>query len=246
MTRHFDFTQQLENFEHEVRNVARYVYAEMAINHAASKSKILLNRLNKTPRFWLTCNAALQSAAYISLGRIFDTKSPYNVNALLNSMEKNIQIFERAELEGRKKDLMVSESSFWNDYLDQAYYPTLNDIKNIRKKVAENKKIYERAIKPVRNKYLAHRDTKNREEVNSLYAAGKVNEILILTTFLLQLNETLWQLLMNGREPEFHPIRHTVESIFDSSIQSGEAHEQIVREVKELMVFMEAASNSLP
>ena len=93
MTRHRRFEIQLENFRRESATAAQYIYAEMAIQHAASKSKKLLNRLNNTPTFWLSCNTALQSSAYISLGRIFDTKSNYNVDALLDAMEKNLELF---------------------------------------------------------------------------------------------------------------------------------------------------------
>ena len=44
---HRKFETQLENFRNEASVVARYMYAEMAIQHAASKSEALLNRLNQ-------------------------------------------------------------------------------------------------------------------------------------------------------------------------------------------------------
>ena len=46
--------------------------------------EITPNRLNSTATFWIACTAALQSAAYISIGRVFDRKSPYN---LLDSVD---------------------------------------------------------------------------------------------------------------------------------------------------------------
>lgn len=51
MTKPLDFLVQLENFLQESSVAARFMYAQMAIQHAASKSKTLLNRLNDTPTF---------------------------------------------------------------------------------------------------------------------------------------------------------------------------------------------------
>lgn len=82
MTKHLDFLEQLETFRQESSIAARYTYAEMSLQHAASKSKKLLGRINNTPTFWIVCETALQSSAYISLHRIFNTKSKYNIYML--------------------------------------------------------------------------------------------------------------------------------------------------------------------
>ncbi len=66
MVRHRDFLIQLENFRREAYDAAQYLYSEMAVQHAASKSRKLNNRLNKTPTIWLTHGAACQTAAYVS------------------------------------------------------------------------------------------------------------------------------------------------------------------------------------
>lgn len=78
------FLTQLENFRNEARSVANYGYADMTIDHAASKSKLLLSRLNNTPTFWRATKSALQVATYITLGRIFDNNGRYNIKLLLD------------------------------------------------------------------------------------------------------------------------------------------------------------------
>src|SRR5690606_3616176 len=97
-----DFEKQLGNLELEATVIASYVYAEMSIQHAASKSKDLLKALNRTPTFWRTCYASFQSAAYVALGRVFDLKSPYNIEALIASMEHDMSVFSRSALAARK------------------------------------------------------------------------------------------------------------------------------------------------
>ena len=240
--RYRDFEVQLENLRHEAAIAARYVYADMAIQYAVSKSTRLLNRVNRTPTFWIARGAAFQSAAYISFGRIFDTKSKYNVAALLDTFEANLPLFQRQALADRKRDGKPIDPPWLAEYLDEAYYPSQKDARSLRKKVETYRAIYDCAIKPARHKYLAHREKRDHVEVSALFAGGTNRDIWRLSTFLLQLHDALWGLLHNGRKPKFRPIRHSAKTIFDSPSQSSEVHESIVREVKELMSFLETAT----
>lgn len=242
MTRYRCFEVQLENYRREAATAAQYIYAEMAIQHAASKSEKLLTRLNNTPIFWLSCGAALQSAAYISLGRVFDTTSKYNVAALLDAMEKNLALFQREALASRKRDGKEIDPPWLLEYLDDAYYPTIKDVNRLRALVEKYRAVYERAIKPARNKYLAHREKEDHAEVKALFAGGTVRELWRLATFLYQLHEVLWEQLHNGRRPVFRSLRHSVKSIYDATSQRTSPHERMVADVKKLMHFIETAS----
>ena len=223
---------------------ARFTYAEMSIQHAASKSKKLLNRLNITPTFWAICEVALQSSSYISIHRIFNKDSKYNIYALLDSMEQNLIIFQREALSGRKCEILTNPADL-NNYLSNTYFPTVKDVTRLRKLVSKYNIIYDRAVRPVRNKYLAHR-VATQVESQALYATGKIREFWRLTTFLLKLNNVLWKQYHNGEKPIFRPMRYSVKSIFDASYQSTEPHESIVSDVKKLMQFIESASFCKP
>ncbi|MFH1033787.1 MAG: transposase [Pseudomonadota bacterium] len=242
MARHRNFEIQLENFRKEAAIASQYIYCDMAIQHAASKSKKLLDRLNDTPVFWLACKAALQSAGYISLGRIFDKNSKYNVDALLEAMEKSIVIFQKEALASRKRGEGTIDPPWLSEYLDSAYYPTIKDVKKIKAKVDEYRVVYERAIRPVRNKYIAHREKEERAEVKALYSNGTVGDLWRLTTFLCQLHEVIWELLHNGRRPVFRPVRRSVKAIYDATTQRSLPPEKIVADVKILMQFIETAT----
>jgi hypothetical protein len=215
----------------------------MAIQHAASKSKKLLNRLNRTPTFWITCNAALQSAAYIAIGRVFDRKSPYNVEALIVAMERDLSVFGRHALAERKRDGKAVDPPWLQDYLDKAYYPKRSDVARIRKHIAKYRALYERAFMPVRHQYLAHRQAHGSDKVQQLFAKGKVKELWRLSTFLLRLYSALWELLHNGRKPVLRPIRYSARVMYDSSNQRTGPHEYIVRDTKKLMTIIETATD---
>jgi hypothetical protein len=235
MTRHHDFLTQLENFRHETAIAAQYLYAEMAVQHAASKSRKLLRRLNNTPRFWGVHMAATQTAAYVTLARIFDTTSNFNVNALLNSFEANLQLFSRQALAGRKSEGSSNRPDWLEAYLNRAHYPTSKDVERLRTHVIRHRKFYDRAIKPVRNKYLAHREKQESTEVQALYGLGKVKEICKTVTFLLALHEALGEQYMNGRKPLLRPLRYSVKTIYERPGDRTSPHEAIVMETKRLM-----------
>lgn len=241
MAQNRSFEDQLKSFRNESSIAARYMYADMAIQHAASKSAKLLHRLNNTPTFWIVCAAALQSSAYISLGRIFDVTSKFNVNSMLNSFENNLQLFQRQALAKRKRGGGTEDPEWLAHYLANAYYPTHKDVARLRDIVSKYRLIYERAVKPARNKYLAHREKDGSLEVSQLFAGGTVRELWRLTTFLLQLHSVLWELLENGRKPVFRSVRHSVKSIYEADSQRSTAHESIVGDVKKLMQFIEHA-----
>jgi hypothetical protein len=230
-----DFEAQLQTFRTESGLAAQYLYAEMAVQHAASRSSRLLNRLNQTPFFWNVHLGATQVAAYITLGRIFDTKSPYNVDALLNSFERNLDLFARAALEARKLEGTLSRPEWLDGYLTKSYYPTERDVARLRGHVTRHRAFYDRAIKPVRHKVLAHRERYEHAEVQALYRQGKVKEMWKTVTFLLSLHEALWQQFVNGRKPVLHPLRHSVKSIYDREQNRTGIHEMIVRDTRKLM-----------
>lgn len=242
MARHRDFLIQLQNFRHEAYSAAQYLYSGMAVQHAASKSKPLLNRLNVTPTFWLVHGAACQTAAYVCLGRVFDTKSRYNIDALLDSFEANLAIFGKEALANRKRDGRNDDPDWLADYLEKSHYPTAHDVQRLRTKVAEYRKIYDRAIKPARHKYIAHREKEDHSEVQALFAGGKVKELWRLVSFLYALYEALWQQYHNGRRPILRPTRYSVKAMYDSSVQSSTPSERVVADTKKLMEFLEQAS----
>lgn len=245
MAAHREFLSQLENFRHEAYVAAEYLYSDMAVQHAASTSEKLLHRLNMTPSFWLTHQAGMQVAAYVTIGRVFDTTSRYNINALLDAFAANLQEFSREALAARKQDGRSEEPDWLAEYLENAHYPGDRDVARLRAKVLEYREIYNRAVKPPRHKYIAHREKRDRAEVQALFAAGKVRELWRLVTFLYAMYNALWEQYYNGRKSILRPIRYSVRAIYDSKPQGRSGpHENIIRETRKLMQFMEHAMPS--
>ena len=242
MKRDRDFERQLANLNNEAHVIANYVYAEMAIQHAASKSKRLLDALNRTPTFWLTCQGSLQTAAYIAIARVFDDKnSRYNVAELLTSMEENLDLFSRDALKRRKSGPDFMTPKRLAEYVAAAHVCTRADVQRLRRSVQRRREFYERAIMPVRHQYLAHRAAHDRERVQALYSKGKLKELWRMSAFLLRLHDALWNQLHNGRKPNLSTPRYSPKVMYDSDTALSGPHERVVRDVRDLMQFLEEA-----
>jgi hypothetical protein len=233
-----DFEKQLANLELEATVIANYVYAEMALHHAASKSRKLLVTLNRTPTLWRTIYAALQSSAYVALGRVFDLKSPYNIEALIVSMESDMTVFSHQALGTRKN---FNSPVQLQRYLASSYVPTNDDIRRIRRAVQRRRLVYNRAIMPVRHQYLAHRQAEGAT-AQSLYAKGKVKEMWQLSCFLQHLYDQLWMLYHNGRKPKLRVTsRYSPKVMYDRPKNSSAPQERIVGDVRKLMTILLSA-----
>lgn len=234
------FERQLANLKNEATAIAYYVYAENTIEHAASKSKKLLGRLNETPTFWLTTSSALQASAYIAIARVFDQKnSRYNLFALLDAMEHELAIFEREGLAQRK--MRGQPSPPWlSEYLEKAYCPTKSDVDRLRRYVRAYNRVNQQALLPARHTYLAHRSVLDGHNVQALFGNGTVKQLWQMTTFLLRLEKALWELLHNGRRPVLQPAPYAIQGLFESSNKhSSSAHVRIIHETRLLMEMLE-------
>jgi hypothetical protein len=195
------FEAELEIFRNEVEAVTQFFHAERTFHVMAAKYKEVHEFLNRTPMFWNTCTAALQTSTIITLGRIFDKKSRHNLDALISMARNNRKIFSKQALEGRKKLLPITPADVVA-FMSDAYEPALADFARIEELVHARRTIYETNYKNLRHKWFAHRGVSG-QEIEKLFSATNVEELNQMFQFLGLLYLQLWQLFVNGREPKF-------------------------------------------
>lgn len=234
------FENLLENFRREVNILASYVYSENAVQHAASLSKKLLGRLNVTAQFWLIHDAACQTAAFMTLGRIFDSKSKHNVERLIESFEESLALFQRPALEVRKMEGQSKRPDWMDDYLRDAYYPTKVDVTRLRKLVRKFAALYQSNFDPVRDKYYAHRAFLESHRNSALFNNTTYRHLWRLTTFLVGLHEALQGQLQNGHKPVIRQMRYSIRELYKHCGSNG-TREYMVRDVRTLMRNIMAA-----
>jgi hypothetical protein len=195
------FEAELEIFRNEVEAATQFFHAERTFHVMAAKYKEVHEFLNRTPMFWNTCTAALQTSTIITLGRIFDKKSRHNLDVLLSMARNNRKIFSKEALESRIKLLLITPADVVAFMVD-AYEPTSADFDRIEALVQARRTIYETNYRDLRHKWFAHRGA-SRQEIEKLFSATNIEELNQLFQFLGLLYLQLWQLFVNGREPNF-------------------------------------------
>lgn len=216
------------------------------MHDAAAGHKPVLQLLNQWPLFWNTSLAALQTAAFIVLGRIFDQNSPHNLDRLLRIAQDNPRIFSKVSL-GRRKQGKNSEPPAWlGDYLRGAYEPKPKDFRRIRTYVHKWRRIYEKNYRDLRHKVFAHK-VANRAETEALFGKANIRELQRMFVFLNSLYGALWELFVNGGKPVLRPLRYSLKRMKDlPSPGTGRwaTQERITHEVTEFLLSASSVANT--
>ena len=114
-----------QRFENEVTTAAIAFYTWKSINTIASKDNTIHTVMNKEALTWNAITHSLQTAALITLGRIFDTDhGALSVHSYLNKCISEINQFSPEYLRRRKLRLINGNQAPWLDeYLVNAEYP---------------------------------------------------------------------------------------------------------------------------
>jgi hypothetical protein len=192
------FERELQIFRKETDEAAQCFHAYLAVHKKAGRTRVR-DFLNRTPLFWKTCLAALQTASFIALARIFDEDSPHNLNSIIRLAQNNVGIFSK-ESHARRKRKDVKPPQSFSEFLQDVYEPTSADFKHIRALIKEPRKIYQTKYADLRHGWFAHEGLSEREAA-LLFADTDIREFQGLLAFLGSMSEAFWQLFFNGTKP---------------------------------------------
>ena len=195
----------------------------------------------KLPLFWNTSLGALQTAAFIALGRVFDQNSTHNLDRLLRVAQDNPQIFSKGALGRRKQGTNPDPPEWLDDYLSHIYEPTPQDFRRLRSHVRKWRKIYVSNYRDLRHKLFAHKEVSDHAEIDALFAKTNIRELQRMFAFLGSLHEALWHLFFNGRKPVLRPQRYSVKRIRDlpsPARQTNAVQERIIYEAEQCFVAL--------
>jgi len=149
------FRHELEVFRTEAESAIQFFYAYHSIHAFLADNDKALQIVNKAPLFWRTNVGALQTSFFIVLGRVFDQNSNHNIGRLLKTSQNNADFFSKEALEGRKRKDSKNADEWIDDYMKDAYEPTVSDFRRLRKYVSKYRKIYVNEYRDIRRKIYA-------------------------------------------------------------------------------------------
>jgi hypothetical protein len=233
------FVRELEIFRKEEESGAQFFYAELALHAVAYENKQVHALLNTAPLFWNTCAGALQTAAFMALGRVFDQQSNHNVDTLLRIAQQNLAIFSKDSLAQRKQATSAERPEWLDEYLRSVYVPTADDFRRLRLHIKRRRRIYESNYRDLRHKFFAHKEVADEADTAVLFGKGTIGELQRLFAFLGALHEALWQLYFNGQKPTLRPRRYSVKRMRDVPspfLTSATVQERILHETERFLV----------
>jgi DNA-binding CsgD family transcriptional regulator len=192
-----DFFRELTIFHEEQAIAQRYFFSYLTIRDKAVEDKELLAVIKSNPWFLTTVDHSLLLATFIALGRIFDQDSPHNIDRLMSAVSANIREFSLAALEARLLSKGCSAEEVAR-YLKHAHELTANDVRKLRKKVADWRRVYKENYKDIRHNVFAHKQLSASDKINALFAKTKVDELKKLFHFLNSLYLALFASYING------------------------------------------------
>ncbi len=233
-----EFKEELERFRVDHEQAGQFFYAELAVHATARESEDVYHLLNGSTLFWNTLVGALQAAAFIALGRVFDTGKPQGVYRVLRISHDHPEIFSKPFLARRKGKKLHAASSL-TEYMKHVYEPSPEDFRRLRRHLQKRKTIYEKNYDPIRDNYFAHNVATKAEEVEELFAATNIQELQRMVGFLAALHSALWSLFENGERPLLRPQRYSTARMRKFPSYRGSVQERITHEAE---AFLRAAA----
>ncbi|HDM8215184.1 TPA: hypothetical protein P0E22_005270 [Vibrio harveyi] len=191
----------LKEYSNEVFALTRTYFTWKCINTMASKDKEILKAINNAPSTWKAILHSLQTTMFISLGRIFDIDDEaFSIHKFVKFCADNFEEFGRCELRNRKMAGYKEPPEWLEGYLNTAHYPKKEEFLRLRGEVAKKYKVYESTYKPIRHKFMAHKDFSAIGSADSLFSKTNITELEEIISFCIQIKLVIRQQYDNGRK----------------------------------------------
>ena len=233
-----EFEQQLDALGRDSRQAARFVYMQAVVDYRAAEPEIL-DRLNRHAAFWNGVLGALQTSAFIALGRIFDDdKGTHNADDLLRYAENYRGIFSAQALAVRKVKAGLSPEDA-KKYAADRYELRAGGLGHLRAELATRQALYRDKVAPIRHKVFAHAGKLNRDQRDALFTALFKRSLEDLVVFTLRLERALWQLYHNGIEPTLADAPSNIRDVVDALPAPGVTTWEHLHAAREAQAFLE-------
>ena len=141
-------------------------YTLRTINEVAAADRKIFERLNRHPSFWRTTSFGLQNSLFIVLARILDPKQ-HSIYHVLNATTAHPEFFSKHALRKRKLSSCSKPNPppWLDDYVENAWEPSVQDLKELKKALAPHKAKFDDIYKPIRNQ-IAHIISKDEQAIS--------------------------------------------------------------------------------
>lgn len=240
-----ELERRLRLHEQESRACAIFAYTELAIHELAGRNADVFDRINEHAAFWNGTLAGLQTAAFIALGRIYDSdRSTDNALELLSYAENHPGLFLRESLRTRKlRDGLDADAAA--HFVEGAFEAKCKDFGSIRGALTKQREVYVEKIEPLQHKQFAHAGRLERAQRDALFNALFKRELEGLAVFAVQLYRAISHLYYSGHEPVIDDAPSVIGQLLDDPVGkrvSTWEHRHVVTDTARFIASLSPAS----
>jgi len=200
-----EYWQDYEIIKNDVHAAMVSCYTHRTINHIAATDMDILEKMNRQPEFWQVTSFSLQNTLFIILARLLDSDPDvHSIHPVLNATIAHPEFFNHAALRARKLSIPGTPQTppppWLDEYVADAWEPTTQDLRALKKALAPHKAKFDQVYKPIRNQ-IAHIIHKDEARVAALYSRTLKADIDEILRFLHCLIKSIWHLAYNSERP---------------------------------------------
>ena len=216
----------MQNIRHTIYNLIKETESTLRFFYILKKFRILISnkkdvdKINENVYFWLLFEASVRTNLFIGIRRLYEGKSDtFNFNNFISECIDNIEEYTKESLRERKIQGSSNANEWIDNYMKEAYEPTVDDFKGMARLVRDNSKkmrgIYTNAASRI-YVHAIHMDHTSITEITDQLKFDEIEEALLS---IWHCYEQVWQMYENGREPIFNIGRYPYEQEVYESLE---------------------------
>ena len=201
-----DYWRDYDIIRDDVHAAMVACYTQRTINSIAANDEEILEKINRSAEFWQVTSFSLQNTLFIVLARILDSDPDvHSIHHVLSATIAHPEIFNHDALRVRKLSIPGTEPNLpWlNEYVANAWEPTIQDLRSLKKALAPHKNKFDSIYKPIRHQ-IAHIIHKDPAIVEALYSRTLKADIDEILRFLHCLVKSIWYMAYNAERPNLN------------------------------------------
>jgi len=136
----------------EIENASIIFHTWEELNRLALKDADVFNALNADALFWLTQRHSMQSALFMTLGRIFDSsESAISIHKIVRDVIANTALFSKEALKKRKEHTGLTAEQI-DRAIEEAWIPTgPSALRSLKKELTKRAVLFNKIYLPIRH-----------------------------------------------------------------------------------------------
>lgn len=127
-----EYWRDCQNLSTEIDGAIAIYETSEEVNNLAGSDTAVLECLNRSPLFWRIHKYSLQSALFMSMGRIFDSApDAHSAHRVVGSTIAHPEMFSKEALAARKRN-GGPEPEWLPEYLAEVWVPTAADLRPLK------------------------------------------------------------------------------------------------------------------